>query len=110
MSVADDVKEIFDEMPNAFLPEKAAGMNKTIQIDLNGEGGGQWAISIANDSLAVNEGQTDAPNLTLRMDAGDFVDLVRGRANAMALFMAGKVKVEGDISLAMKFQELFAGP
>ena len=41
MSVTDDVKEIFDEMPDAFLPEKAAGMNKTIQIDLNGEGGGQ---------------------------------------------------------------------
>ena len=110
MSVADDVKEIFDEMPGAFLPEKAAGMKKTIQIDLNGEGGGQWAIKIAGDSLAVDKGQADAPNLTLRMTAGDFVDLVHGRANPMSLFMAGKVKVEGEISLAMKFQELFANP
>ena len=110
MSVADDVKEIFDEMPAAFLPEKAAGMNKTIQIDLNGEGGGQWAIKIANDTISVDRGQVDAPNLTLKMEAGDYVDLVHGRANSMNLFMAGKVKVEGDISLAMKFQELFASP
>jgi len=110
MSVADDVKEIFNQMPAAFLPEKAAGMNKTIQIDLNGDGGGQWAIQIADGAISVNEGQADAPNLTLKMDAGDYVDLVHGRANAMNLFMAGKVKVEGDITLAMKFQELFAGP
>ena len=110
MSVADDVKEIFDEMPGAFLPEKAAGMNKTIQIDLNGEGGGQWAIKIADGVISVDKGRADAPNLTLRMDAGDYVDLAHGRANAMGLFMAGKVKVEGDISLAMKFQEIFATP
>lgn len=109
MSVADDVKEIFSEMPSAFLPEKATGMNKIIQIDLNGEGGGLWAIKIADGSLSVDEGQTDVSNLTLRMDAVDFVELVHGRANAMSLFMAGKVKVEGDISLAMKFQEIFAG-
>ena len=69
MSVADDVKEIFNQMPAAFLPEKAAGMNKTIQINLNGDGGGQWAIKIANGAISVNEGQTDAPNLTLKMDA-----------------------------------------
>ena len=110
MSVADDVKEIFNQMPAAFLPEKAAGMNKTIQINLNGDGGGQWAIKIANGAISVNEGQTDAPNLTLKMDASDYVDLVHGRADPMSLFMAGKVKVEGDISLAMKFQELFANP
>lgn len=110
MSVADDVEEIFDEMPAAFLPEKAAGLNKTIQINLNGEGGGQWAVKIADGAVSVDAGQADAPHLTLRMDATDYVDLAHGQANAMALFMAGKVKVEGDISLAMKFQELFAGP
>jgi len=110
MSVADDVKGIFNQMPAAFLPEKAAGINKTIQINLDGDGGGQWAIKIAGGTISVNEGQADAPDLTLKMDAGDYVDLVHGRANPMSLFMAGKVKVEGDVSLAMKFQELFAGP
>jgi hypothetical protein len=55
MSVADDVKEIFDEMPGAFLPEKAAGMNKTIQIDLNGEGGGQWE-GVASAALRIRAG------------------------------------------------------
>jgi putative sterol carrier protein len=110
MSVAGDVQEIFDQMPRNFLPEKATGMNKTVQLELSGEGGGQWAINIVNGSLAVNKGRAEAPNLTLRMDARDYVDLVHGRANPMALFMAGKVKVDGDLSLALKFQEIFARP
>jgi putative sterol carrier protein len=108
MSVNDDLKEIFNQMPGAFLPEKAAGMNKTIQIDLNGDGGGQWAIKIANGSVSIDQGQVDTPNLTLRMAASDYVELAHGRANPMSLFMAGKIQVEGDISLAMKFQEIFA--
>lgn len=110
MSVADDIQEIFKEMPSVFLPEKAAGLNKTIQIDLSGEGGGQWFIKLADGNIAIDEGQAETSHLTLRMTAGDFVDLVHGRANAMALFMGGKVKVEGDITLAMKFQEIFARP
>jgi putative sterol carrier protein len=41
------------------------------------------------------------------MEASDYVALVNGEANPMNLFMAGKIKVEGDITLAMKFQEMF---
>ncbi len=110
MSVADDLKEIFEKMPDAFLPEKAGDVNKTIQLHLNGDTGGQWHINIANDTATVVEGQANAPHLTLRMPAADFVDLVHGRANPMSLFMAGKIKVEGDVSLAMKFQDMFARP
>ncbi|MBN1992922.1 MAG: SCP2 sterol-binding domain-containing protein [Anaerolineae bacterium] len=107
MSVADDVQEIFAKMPAAFLPDKAAGLNKTILIDLNGEGGGQWALKIADGQISVSEGQIDSPNLALRMAASDYVALVNGQANPMNLFMAGKIKVEGDVMLAMKFQEMF---
>jgi putative sterol carrier protein len=108
MSVADDVKEIFSQMPGAFLPEKAHNINATIQINLSGEGGSLWAIKIADGKISISEGQADSPKLTLHMQASDFVALTRGQVNPMNLFMAGKIKVEGDITLAMKFQELFA--
>ena len=41
------------------------------------------------------------------MAASDYVALSLGEANAMGLFMAGKIKVKGDVMLAMKFQEMF---
>ncbi len=108
MSVTDNVKEIFAKMPEVILADKAIGLNKTIQIDLSGEGGGQWILKIADGQISVDEGLADAPNLTLRMEASDYVALVNGEANPMSLFMAGQIKVEGDITLAMKFQEMFA--
>jgi putative sterol carrier protein len=107
MSVADDVKEIFEKMPEAFLPEKASGLNATIQIELTGEGGGQWAIEIANGKISIDEAQANSPNMTLSMPASDYVAITRGEANPMNLFMAGKIKVAGDVTLAMKFQDMF---
>ncbi len=107
MSAADDVREILDRMPEAFVSENAAGLDATIQLDLTGEGGGQWAIKIDNGTIAIDEGQAASPNLTLSMEASDYAALSLGEANPMGLFMAGKIKVQGDVMLAMKFQELF---
>jgi putative sterol carrier protein len=107
MSVADDVKEIFDKMPEAFLPEKAGNTSGIIQIDLNGDGGGQWALHITNGKISITEGQADSPKLTLKMLASDYLALSHGQVNPMNLFMAGKIKLEGDMMLAMKFPEMF---
>ncbi len=92
MSISDDIQEIFEKMPEAFLPEKA---------------GGDWIINIANHRVTVEEGQAKDPNLTLGMAAADYAALSFNEADAMGLFMAGKIKVAGDVGLAMKFQNLF---
>ena len=36
------VKETFDLMPTKFKAANAAGVNKTIQYDISGDGGGTW--------------------------------------------------------------------
>ena len=107
MSVADDVNEIFEKMPQAFLPEKAANLNAAIQLELSGEGGGDWVLKIANGTIAVTPGRTSTPNLTLTMAATDYIALSRGEANPVSLFMAGKIKLQGDMTLAMKFPDMF---
>ncbi|MBE2201516.1 MAG: SCP2 sterol-binding domain-containing protein [Anaerolinea sp.] len=96
--------DIFKEMPNRFNAGAAGDMNATIQFDLSGDGGGQWHAIIANGTIAVNEGPADAPKATLIMDANDFVDMSTGQLNAMAAFMGGKIKVEGDLGTIMKLQ------
>ena len=108
MSVADDVQEIFDKMPQAFQADKAAGVNATVQLNLNGDGGGDWKVEIANGQISAEQGNAASPDLTLAMDASDYVALTRGEANAMGLFMAGKIQLQGDMTLAMKFQEMFS--
>jgi len=107
MSTSDNLKEIFSKMPEAFVPENAQGVKATIQLELSGDGGGNWLIKIADGKISAKEEQADSPDLTLGMAANDYVALTRGEANPMGLFMAGKIKLTGDMGLAMKFQEMF---
>jgi putative sterol carrier protein len=41
------------------------------------------------------------------MDTVDYVALSKGEVNPMNLFLGGKIKLQGNMTLAMKFQEMF---
>jgi putative sterol carrier protein len=107
MAVAEDVREILRRMPEAFVPEKAAGVDALIQLNLTGEGGGAWQIKIANGQISVQEGEAASSDLALTMDTVDYVALSKGEVNPMNLFLGGKIKLQGNMTLAMKFQEMF---
>ena len=107
MAVTEDVREILRRMPEAFVPEKAAGIDALIQLNLTGEGGGEWQIKIANSQISVQEGRAPSSDLTLTMDTVDYVALSKGEVNPMNLFLGGKIKLLGNMTLAMKFQEMF---
>jgi putative sterol carrier protein len=108
MPQVNSASEAFALMGDRFDANKAAGVNGTIQMVLTGEGGGTWGIKIADGSFEVVEGSVDSPTTTLTMTGDDFVGLVNGTVNAMAAFMQGKIKLQGDMGLAMKFQSIFS--
>jgi len=101
------VKEIFELMPTRFNKDAAAGMNAVYQFDITGEGGGQWHADIVDGEITVSEGTHDSPNITLTMADQDYIDMVEGRLNGQMAFMSGKLKIKGDMSLAMKIGQLF---
>jgi putative sterol carrier protein len=71
---------------------------------LSGDGGGTWIMDLA-DNPGLKEGEGEA-QCTIKMSASDFVDMFEGRANGQQLFFAGKLRIEGDMGLAMKLQKL----
>jgi putative sterol carrier protein len=89
-------------------PAKIAGINAVILFDLSGEGGGKWTLNVADGKADLKEGETSPPNMTLSMDAADFAAMTRGELNPMAAFMQGKVKISGDMSLAMRLQSILS--
>ena len=40
------------------------------------------------------------------MDFGDFTDMIGGKLDGMTAFMTGKLKIEGDMGVAMKLQSI----
>ena len=55
----------------------------------------------------MKEGAHASPNITITMASKDYLDLVNGKLNGQMAFMSGKLKIKGDMSLAMKLQSLF---
>ena len=103
----ETVKESFDAMTGNFNAEKAAGMNCTYQWDVTGDGGGQWNAVIADGAITVSEGTADTANITITVSAGDWLDMLNGKLDGQMAFMSGKLKIKGDMSLAMKLKTLF---
>ena len=102
--------QVFEQMPQFLNKEKAAGTNATIQFDLSGDQGGKWWIKIADGEASFGEGEAENPSLTLLADAQDYVKISLGTLDGTAAFMQGKLKIKGDMGLAIKMQTLFNRP
>jgi len=98
-------KEIFAEMPKNLNADAAKGMNSTIQFNLSGDN-----VAIKDGTCQVQEGTASSPNMTLSMSAQDYVNMIMGKLNGQMAFMSGKLKISGDMGLAMKMQSLFKRP
>jgi len=101
------VNELVHGHEKAFLPEKAAGMDAVIQYRLSGAEAGNYIITIKDAKCTVTEGIAPAAKMTLSADANDFRNVLLGRMDPMMAFMQGKIKMVGDINLAMKLTSLF---
>ncbi len=101
------VDEAFATMQTIFNPSAAAGMNKTYQFNISGEEAGKWALKIANQTCELVRGGVEKPDVTFSVADKDWLAIAEGKMDAMNAFMTGKVKVTGDMMLAMRLQNLF---
>ena len=99
-------KELMDQAKKRIEENKgqASSIGAVYKFVLDGDGGGTFIMNL-KDAPGVTEGD-GAAQCTIKMDAKDFVDMREGRANGQQLFFAGKLKIEGDMGLAMKLQKL----
>jgi putative sterol carrier protein len=101
------VKEMVQNHEKAFMPEKAVGVNAVVQYHLTGDEGGDWIITIQDGKCSVAEGVAEKPTVTLTAEAQDLKDVLTGKTNGMSYFMQGKLKLAGDLNLAMKLTSFF---
>lgn len=101
-------KDIFAAMPSRFQKEAAKGLDAVYQFDLSGDGGGKWHVIIKSETCEVKEGPAASPSITISMAAQDYVDMTTGKLNGQVAFMSGKLRIAGDMGLALRMQSLFA--
>lgn len=99
-------REFFEKMlPIRFRPEKAAGIDVTVQVNITGPNGGDWIVTIKDQKIEVEEGKHSSPTLELEMAEADYLDLINGEMSGEEAFFAGKLRFKGDIGLALKLRE-----
>jgi putative sterol carrier protein len=101
------VAELMSKMPKAILPDKASGVDATIQFKFSGAEPGDWFATIKDGKCTVEKGIFATPKLTLTADSADYVKIFTGEVDGMQAFMQGKLKLAGDLNLAMKLLTMF---
>ena len=88
------------------IQAKAAGVDalgNTLKFNF---GEGAVFLDGTGDSNTVSTEDKDA-DCTIDVSMEDFQSLLSGDLNPMAAVMGGKVKIKGDMGVAMKLQSLF---
>ncbi|MBF0493058.1 MAG: SCP2 sterol-binding domain-containing protein [Deltaproteobacteria bacterium] len=99
------VKEIFEQrIPERLQQraEKIANLNAIYQFNITGAEAGEWTIDLTQPGGKVSTGASENAKCTVTIAAENFVDLIDGKLNAQMAFMSGKLKVKGDMGLALK--------
>jgi len=100
-------KQIIEGMAANFLPDKATGVAAVVQLNLTGAGGGNYNLTLGDGKCTMAEGTAPTPRLTLTSSVEDFAGIVTGKLDGMAAFSQGKLKLAGDLNLAMKLTQMF---
>jgi putative sterol carrier protein len=104
---APTVSEFMARMGSALIPEKAAGIDAAIQIKLTGAQAADWLVTIKDAKCSLSQATDPSARLTVSADSEDFIKIFSGQLDGMQAFMQGKLKVTGDMGLAMKLMTLF---
>jgi putative sterol carrier protein len=89
------MSDIITHAITALSKRLSDGFDGTAKFEIEGEG------AIMVDESGVRAGDDNA-DVTLTADAETFQGIIEGDVNATTAFMSGKLKVEGDMGMAMK--------
>ena len=101
---ADKVKLALPLLPEAFVPEKAAGWNAALHFAI--KGADDYTLSVKDGKASIAPGKGDGITCNVKLDAETIVGMLDGSVKGEQAFMAGKIKADnlGDM---MKFGKAF---
>jgi ferredoxin len=105
-----NVDSMMRNLPHYFRPEEAGDVAFICQMELTGEGGGDWVITIGDRRCQVRPGRAERADLLVRCDARVFLRVHRGETRAPWQLLLGRIRLRGKRRLFLIFPRLFPLP
>lgn len=93
----------FDEILNRFSSAGVTVAGKKVKFDFGDAG----KIFLDGGANKVSS-EDSAADTTIKVKLEDFVDMAQGKLDPTSAFMQGKLRVEGDMGVAMQLQSVMA--
>ncbi len=102
--MGESARELFEGLEEGVEPARTRGTTASYRFDV--QGAGSWHVDVKDGAVDVTE--SDAPaDCVIRASEENLLRIVRGELNPVTAYMTGRVKVEGDITLATRLRDLF---
>jgi len=103
-------KAVFDEIENELKKNGADYVKKINGVFCfklkSGDKEGVWVVDAKNGTGSVSFNPAGKGDVTISMDDDNLLALMSGQLNPQQAFFQGKLKIAGNMGLAMKLQQL----
>ncbi len=101
------VEELFALAPQHVDPVAARGVDRVVDLVVDGE---RHQLVVRDGAATVTVDGAEQPHLTVRMAADDVFALAEGRAHPVGLYLAGRIRTEGDLWGSRVLKDVFKPP
>ncbi|XP_013368758.1 PREDICTED: hydroxysteroid dehydrogenase-like protein 2 isoform X2 [Chinchilla lanigera] len=103
------VEETFRIVKDALSDDVVKATQAIYQFELSGEDGGTWFLDLKSKGGKVGHGEpSDRADVVMSMSTDDFVKMFSGKLKPTMAFMSGKLKIKGNMALAIKLEKLMS--
>ena len=104
MGVKETRDELVEKMNND--PSHLGSLDAVFAFELSGDDGANFQLKIADGAAEVVDQGQNEPTITLGMSDKNFIKLAKSSLNPTMAYMSGKLKVKGDLTLALKLNSI----
>ena len=97
------MKKFIKENPTAIRPNSGI-----YQFNVTGAVPTTWKVDLNKSPGTIRKGKAAKPDMTLTINDGHLLRIAKGKLNVQTAFIQGRLKVDGDMSLAMRLGKILS--